>query len=201
MENLKQFIQLGGAEIDTNMSFDLIKNFIIVVIIICGLLLICKTISLSFENNIEYDNTTSNYSCPSCVTQLPCQEYKPSLPCKECKPPLPCQECQINSTDSPQQIYKKYDEIIKPSSTKPNSYIGRDYVCFREKLGDQTFMSKRTGCMACQVDSRKIPEKYGGTETNVIASCVYNENTDPNDKSVWTKNMCLSECAKLKDIN
>ena len=93
--------------------------------------------------------------------------------------------------------YNKYDEIILPSSVA-NPYIGRDHVCFRQKTGDHNFVGKRSGCMACQVDQEG--KKYDGTNTNVIATCVYAENSDDYDDSVWTKSKCESRCALLKDL-
>lgn len=96
--------------------------------------------------------------------------------------------------------YNKFDEIDLPSSVDlPNGYIGRDYICFRNKIGDQNFVNKRSGCMACQVDSRQNGNKnYQGTNTNVIATCVYSNHTDPNDPDLWTKKMCIDFCSKQK---
>jgi hypothetical protein len=119
------------------------------------------------------------------------------VPSKQYSAPPPKQE----SVAPTKQIYKKYDEIVKPSSISGNTgYIGRDYVCFRDKLGDQQFVSKRNGCMACQVDNRLDSDKYVGTNTNVISSCVYTETDDHTDPAVWTYKMCKSECAKAKDV-
>ena len=99
------------------------------------------------------------------------------------------------------QMYKKYDEITLPSSLSPTTggYIGRDYVCFRDKLGDVSYVSKNSGCMACQVDNSGKNNNYSNTHTSVVATCVYT--TDPNntDPSVWTKQMCTNSCAKLTD--
>ena len=166
MENLNNFFQLGGALPDSDMILKLVKNFVLVVVILVGLLLICRFIANLSEKKLEFiDN------------------------------------CPPNQPTATQQIYNKYDEITKPSSNgKPNGYIGRDFVCFRGKDGDHTFMSKRTGCMACQVDSRQNSEKYEGTQTNVISTCVYSDDLDPNDQSVWTKDMCRSKCEKIKDL-
>jgi hypothetical protein len=100
------------------------------------------------------------------------------------------------------QTYKKYDEITLPSSLSPTTggYIGRDYICFRNKLGDTSYVSKNSGCMACQVDNSGKNNNYSNTQTNVVATCVYT--TDPNntDPSVWTKQMCINSCAKLTDV-
>lgn len=99
------------------------------------------------------------------------------------------QTIQPNMT---KQTYKKFDEIKLPSSVGGKTgYIGRDFICFRDKISDQDFVSKRTGCMACQVDNKIHPK----TETNITATCVYGENTT--DPSVWTRAMCESECSKL----
>jgi hypothetical protein len=96
------------------------------------------------------------------------------------------------------QIYSKYEEINLPSSIGGNNgYIGRDYVCYRKKIGDQSFVSKRTGCMACQVGDNT--DKYDDTGTNVISTCVYSDNVDDNDPDVWTKQMCINKCAKIEN--
>lgn len=99
------------------------------------------------------------------------------------------------------QMYNKFEEIILPSSIgSPNGYIGRDFVCYRKKIGDQDFVSKRGGCIACQVNNKNI-DKAGNTNTNVVSTCVYSDKLDPSDPSVWTKQMCIDQCAKITDIN
>ena len=100
-----------------------------------------------------------------------------------------------NSSVTEKEIYKKNEEINLPSKSKDSNYI-----CYRNKLNDDDFTSKRSGCMACQVDSRIDGEFYSNTGTNVISTCVYSDELDPNDPSVWTKQQCIDTCAELKDI-
>jgi len=105
-------------------------------------------------------------------------------------------------TSATKQIYNKYDEIILPSSIGGASgYVGRDYVCFRNKIGDQPYVSKRTGCMACQIDTTGGGTKtYAGTNTNIISTCSYADKSDPSDLSLWTKDVCMVQCGKIPDI-
>lgn len=99
--------------------------------------------------------------------------------------------------------YEKLQEVTNPSNLNgTGGYIGRDQICFREKLGDVEFMKKRYGCMACQVDKRTNGEKnYDGTKTNIISTCVYGD-ADNSDPSIWTKEQCKSVCStdKYKDL-
>jgi hypothetical protein len=102
------------------------------------------------------------------------------------------------------QTYNQFDEIDSPSSLDgPQGYIGRDYVCFRNKLGDQSFVNKRSGCMACTVDkgSSGANTTYGGTNTNVISTCTYAESLNPLDPDVWTQDMCRANCETMQNIN
>ena len=97
--------------------------------------------------------------------------------------------------------YNKFDLIDAPSSLK-NPYIGRDYVCFRQLLGNQKYVQKRPHCMACQVDNKKNPQNYSGTNTNVIATCAYTDDdlVNPADPSLWNKKQCITACAEIKDM-
>jgi hypothetical protein len=97
------------------------------------------------------------------------------------------------------QKYNKYEEILLPSSLTP--YISRDFVAYREN-NNKDYISKRPGCMACQVDtSDKWQEKnYDNTMTNIIATCAYSMDPNNKDSNIWDKERCKSECAKLKDI-
>lgn len=103
---------------------------------------------------------------------------------------------QIKKEDEIKRIYNKLDEITKPSNlTGERGYIGRDQICYRSKLGDTEFMKKRPYCMACQVDIRKGGNvDYDGTYTNVMKTCLYADNHDPNDPTVWTKDKCIVTC-------
>jgi hypothetical protein len=93
-------------------------------------------------------------------------------------------------------VYNKFDEIILPSSTTP--YIGRDFVCFKEKYTDADYVSKRDGCMACSVDTADDwkTKNYKNTATNVMTTCLYSTGGS-SDPSVWNKQQCVDECSKL----
>jgi len=97
------------------------------------------------------------------------------------------------------QKYEKYDEILLPSSWSP--YISRDYVAYREN-NNKDYISKRGGCMACQVDmTYKWEEKnYDGTKSNIIATCAYTLDPKNKDRTIWDRNKCMSECGKLHDL-
>lgn len=101
-----------------------------------------------------------------------------------------------------QQIYEKYEEIMLPSNLEYSSggYIGRDFVCFRDKLSNNEFVSKNPQCMACQVDTTG-KKTYGNTQTNIVATCAYSDDKNNTDPTIWTKQMCTNACGKLKDIN
>jgi hypothetical protein len=115
------------------------------------------------------------------------------------------QECVQSAPIQPatKQQYNKLDEITLPSSISNSTggYIGRDFVCFRSKLGNEAYVSKNTGCMACQVDKSGKNNNYGGTLTNVISTCVYTDDPNNTDPNIWSKQMCISACEKLKDVN
>lgn len=102
--------------------------------------------------------------------------------------------------DNTKQFYKKYEEIMLPSSLQP--YIGRDRVAYRGLLGKQGFVSKRPGVMACQVDTSNNwqSQNYDGTMTNIVATCAYTINDSSDDPNIWTKSQCMTECGKLQDI-
>ncbi len=96
------------------------------------------------------------------------------------------------------QIYAKYDEITSPSSLSP--YVGRDKICFKDKLADNDYTSKRDGCIACKVDTTNsaLSKNYNQTNTNVINTCTYSSN--PSDSTIWNKQKCKDECAKVQDV-
>jgi len=100
----------------------------------------------------------------------------------------------------PITTYKKYQQITNPSSiSEPDGYIGRDKVCYRNKIGDSDFVKRRFGCMACQVDNDTTKKhNYDGTRTNVISTCVYSDKADL-ENGIWDENMCREQCGKLKD--
>lgn len=113
------------------------------------------------------------------------------------------QECIQSAPVLTKQVYNKLDEITLPSSISASTggYIGRDFVCFRSKMGDNSYVTKNNGCMACQVDKSGKNNNYGNTQTNVISTCVYTDDPKNTDPSIWTKQMCESACGKLQDVN
>jgi len=167
MENISSSSLTNQSDNAPNESFwNLAKNFALVVVIIVGLLLIIHIFTKNSNNNFEFaNNLTTPQITPPNVTQ---------------------------TQQTTKQTYKQFDEVKLPSSIGGEAgYIGRDFICFRDKISDQDFVSKRNGCMACQVDNKM----HAKTGTNITATCVYGENsTDP---SVWTRAMCESECSKL----
>ncbi len=127
------------------------------------------------------------------------REINPTLPTL---PILSAGSLVASITQNTKSVYKKNDDITLPSSlSKPDGYIGRDYVCYRGKLCDQFFVSQRPGCMACQVDSRNNgSNKYAGTGTNVMTTCVYGSDADNmTNPNIWTKQMCINSCANMQD--
>lgn len=75
------------------------------------------------------------------------------------------------------QIYKKGDEVYLPSSiTGEFGYIGRDRICFKNKIGDQEYVSKRSGCMVCDIDSTNNINNITGT--NILSTCVYGTDSE-----------------------
>jgi len=127
--------------------------------------------------NVVNNNTESEQKSNTKIINLPIQEHK---------------------NMETKQIYSKYEEINYPSSlTEPNGYISRDQICFRNKMGDFDFMRKRSGCMACQVDTTQNNKNY--LNTNVITTCLYSDIKNENDKSVYIKQECLDRCAMMQD--
>lgn len=98
------------------------------------------------------------------------------------------------------QFYQKYDLVNHPSSYDP--YIGRDYIAYRNLNCDRNYVSKRPGCMACQVDLRKdVDHNYDGTKTNIISTCLYDYNNKENNGNgdIWDYERCKKECSLLSD--
>lgn len=191
MENLHEFFQTGGSKIDINTVSELFKNFIFAVAIILIFIIVSWYVISLFND----DQVAKNISTKPTAKPMVSPSNKLTKPGNTTAP------VYTHNTAPTQQIYKKYDEITKPANISgPLGYIGRDFVCFREKSGDQAYINKRSGCMACQVDNRQNPQKYGQTQTNVISTCVYSDSIDPNDPSVWTKEKCISGCQKLQDV-
>jgi hypothetical protein len=89
--------------------------------------------------------------------------------------------------------YKYGENIIFPSSSDP--YIGRDFICYRDKAGDNNYIRSRGGCMACQVDDKIVSN---GSNTNIISTCVYSLSENPNPgSSIWTHKKCKTSCDAL----
>jgi hypothetical protein len=109
---------------------------------------------------------------------------------------------EIIKEDNIKRNYNKLDEITKPSNLMgEKGYIGKDQICYRSKLGDIDYMKKRPYCMACQVDKRKDGNMdYDGTYTNIMKTCLYTDNHDPNDSTVWTKDKCIITCRDGKNM-
>ena len=86
-----------------------------------------------------------------------------------------------------------------PSSIDP--YISRDFVAYKNLVGDSNFVSKRPGAMACKVDKTNDWrfQNYDGTMTNIISSCVYTLNDISDDPEIWTKKQCETVCGKIND--
>jgi hypothetical protein len=145
---------------------------------------------------------TNNIISVSANNLFPIQEEEQPLPPQpqpQHQPPTIEENLTIPLT---KQYYLKGEEITLPSSvSQPTGYIGRDNVCFRSKLGDIPFMNKREKCMACQVDNRTKWQTYDGTNTNIISTCLYSDNPNEHDPSLWTKAHCQAECNKLQNIN
>ncbi len=97
--------------------------------------------------------------------------------------------------------YNKYDSIELPSNIS-NPYISRDYVCFRNMIGDTKFTQMRPHCMACSVDKRNNQKTYDNTNTNIISTCSYTDDSlvNSSDPSLWNKQQCLQACAEIKDM-
>ena len=96
-------------------------------------------------------------------------------------------------------IYKKYEDINKPSSydSETGGYISEHDVCFLHKSGERDYTSKRPKCMACQVDSSNNGKtKHNNTNTNIIKSCPYSFDGSNNTN---TKDKCIEICGKYKD--
>lgn len=177
---------------------DLLTYSVIVLIIFVVFFVGCHFL-IKFYNMLKRENMTET------KTLIPASEHINTIidtlkslgnqNLSEIKPETIKDEHVNNST---KQIYAKYDEITLPSSTDAiHGYIGRDQICFRHKLGDIGFMNKRPKCMACQVDTRSGSTQH--LNTNVITSCVYAENSDPNDPTIWTKQQCIDNCKLLVD--
>jgi hypothetical protein len=138
---------------------------------------------------------TTTSPAPTTTSPMPTTSPAPTTTTTAVTPSTATLMAAASSTSNVQSIYNKGDEITLPSSNDlPTGYIGRDYVCFRQKEGNHNFVKKRTGCMACQVD-KSGNKNYNGTNTNVVATCVYAKVADPTDKDVWTRDQCVTACA------
>lgn len=167
MENISNSsLESQTNNISNESLWNLAKNSIIVIVVIIVILLLIYGFTKKSNNNLEFANNLTNSQ----------QITYPSKNLAQTK-----------------QTYKQFDEITLPSSIDGKmGYVGRDFICFRDKISDQQFVSKRNGCMACQVDNNKVNPITG---TNVVSTCVYGDNI--NDPSVWSHAMCESKCSQL----
>jgi hypothetical protein len=109
-------------------------------------------------------------------------------------------EQKINHHHKTKNIYKKYEEIILPSSLKQSTggYIPAHFVRYREKSNNINYIKKRPHCMACQVDNRQNKNSnYDNTMTNISVTCPY---SDENIKGVFTKEDCIQRCSEINDL-
>ena len=193
--NKKILYQIAGQLNDSSIT-DNIKNISLIIIAIVGILLLAYLLLFtvpSYMSTEHLTNVTSNVTPNTTPNATP--NATPNVTPLTHQEETPKREIQTT--------YNKYDEITKPSSvSQPYGYIGRDFVCFRNKMKDHNFMKKRSGCMACQVDqSENKHHNYHGTNTNVIATCVYADQKDPNDPDVWTYEECKQRCSAEKYKN
>ena len=166
-----------------------IKNVIIVIAFLIGLIVILYIIS--DMQNKKTTIPTMPLTMPPTIPPTMLPTMLPTMPPMQTVV-IPVQE------ETNRKVYKKYDEIILPSNISgTDGYIGRDSVCFRKKFGDTEFMSKRPGCMACQVDAEEKYKKYYGT--NVISTCLYSNDVNSTDSNIFSKMTCESKCKELKD--
>jgi hypothetical protein len=99
------------------------------------------------------------------------------------------------------RIYEKYEDIKLPSSisAETGGYISPHQICFRKRMNDTEFVSKRPGCMACQVDKRPNGNKnYDGTQTNIAVTCPYS--LDDSDPNIFNKAKCTALCSTINDL-
>ena len=109
-------------------------------------------------------------------------------------------EQKINHQHKTKNIYKKYEEILLPSSLKQSTggYIPAHFVRYREKSNNINYIKKRPHCMACQVDNRQNKNSnYDNTMTNISVTCPY---SDENIKGVFTKEDCIQRCSEINDL-
>jgi hypothetical protein len=188
----------------------IVKNLVIVIVVIVALLLISYFISRLLQKNFEFadnldlgkkdiqgDLKFDSIQSTNTTAKL---EMSPSVP-PAVPVPVPTPVHDITGTCYvPVTTYEKYQKITNPASvSEPAGYIGRDQVCYRNKIGDFDFVKRRFGCMACQVDRDKNKKhNYDGTGTNVISTCVYADNADL-EHGIWDEKMCKDQCEKLKD--
>jgi hypothetical protein len=218
--------KISEAASENNITITgLFVKTVIIVIIILGFVLISylilsKLTGKKVENmevtapphiteplNVQVDQTSNSLtsvseSSPTLPVETPSTEVSSSIP-------------TISSSvemQTPEELYKvkttytKLQEITDPSSLDgPKGYISRDNICYRYRAKDDTYVKKRFGCIACQVDNRtNIVHDYDGTNTNVAATCVYAKNEDPTDHSIWTREKCVNVCSndpEFKDIS
>jgi hypothetical protein len=198
---------LPNSIMSTNPYFNITLNLLTLIFIIIVLFVI------SYYIIINIDKLTSSIFFPqSELIKSESELIKPESELFKPKPeseselfkPKPESESELIKSElinlSPiintKQIYKKYDEITLPSSVDGKSgYIGRDYICYKNKANNIDFMSSRPNCMVCQTDPTN--NNYGNTNTNIISTCVYSDNIKNNEPMVWNKNMCINKCSVI----
>ena len=198
---------LPNSIMSTNSYFNITLNLLTLIFIIIVLFVI------SYYIIINIDKLTSSIFVPQSEFIKPESElFKPKPESKLFKPkseselikpeseselfkPKP-ELFNLSSIINTKQNYKKYDEITLPSSVDGKSgYIGRDYICYKNKANNIDFMSSRPNCMVCQTDPTN--NNYGNTNTNIISTCVYSDNIKNNEPMVWNKNMCINKCSVI----
>lgn len=103
--------------------------------------------------------------------------------------------------DKVKQFYKKGEDIYMPASLDGKlGYVGRDYICYRHLMNDQSYISKRGGCMACVVDKTKDGKNEVFAGTNVLSTCVFGSDSDALlDDSIWSRKKCEASCEAIPD--
>lgn len=162
----------------------------------------------SESNNISTTNSEVEYEASNETIE---QEVTPYLPLPEISQfPIESESTtsaikslqEMMNSPQTQQIYRKYEEVILPSSVDASTggYIGRDYICYKEKIGNQSFVSKNPKCMVCSIDNSNNTQ-HSNTHTNITSTCVYSDDKNNTNPTVWTKQMCLKKCENVKDKN
>lgn len=157
-----------------------------------------KSNTISTNNNGSSEEAKLPIVCPSvCQETKIYQEIKPCQECKQCNEPVPCPACPEWRLNKIKTIYKPYEEVYYPSSIDDNNYISRDYICYRDKIKDQDFVSKRKGCMACVIDPTNKINKVTGS--NILSTCIYGSDANALvDSTIFSKQKCLVTCEEVQ---